>query len=132
MARIPLSQNDDWHLGDAPDIRGWTVQNPDGRTVGCVDDLIVNTHTHQVDSIVLDTGDRYPMVDVELRDGVVRLDRVSTPETNPETAQPPGLDDERPGDLDGSHRRAHLDPKRAKYIGEYHPRASTPADEDTS
>ena len=119
MARLPLSQNDDYQLGDdVPDVRGWDVYDGD-RRLGRIDDLIINTDTGRVETAVLDSGERYHLRDLDLGDGVARLTKVTTPGTNPEIYHEPDRDTERPGDLDGDHRRADPGPKRAQYIGEY-------------
>jgi len=40
----PLSELPDFEIGDnSPDVRGWPVQSADGRRVGTVDDLLVDT-----------------------------------------------------------------------------------------
>ena len=52
-----LSELDDFEVADGyPDIRGWEVKTPDGRTLGKVDDLIVSISEMRV---------RYLDVDVD-------------------------------------------------------------------
>lgn len=43
-ALVPLSELDGVALADgAPDVRGWTVRSAEGRAIGRVDDLLVDT-----------------------------------------------------------------------------------------
>lgn len=75
MGRFNLSEADDWELEDeSQDVRGWTVRDATGTDLGTVTELIANTDSKRVESIVLDTGDEYPARDVELRDGVVYVE----------------------------------------------------------
>jgi uncharacterized protein (TIGR02271 family) len=74
MSRAPMSRLDDWQLeNDDQDIRGWPVRDPQGATLGTVTELIGNTDTGQVDTIVLDTGAEIDTSRIELVDGVVVL-----------------------------------------------------------
>ncbi len=87
MARAPLSQLDDWELvHEDQDIRGWPLEDRDGNYIGTVQELIVDTDTEFVETIVLDNGEQYPNDDIELGDGVVYLRRAEAPE--PERAEP--------------------------------------------
>ena len=125
MARIPLDQNDDWQLADGgQDVRGWDVRAQDGNALGPIDRLIVNTETEAVEAVVLADGSQYEVDDLRFEDGVAYLGASVAPTANPmvDHAPMPEHDraSDRPGDLDGSHRRAHLDPDRAQYVGEFH------------
>jgi sporulation protein YlmC with PRC-barrel domain len=49
-ALVPMSDIPNYIIEDpSPDLRGWTVKLRDGRTVGKVDDLVVNTDTLTVE-----------------------------------------------------------------------------------
>lgn len=77
MGRFVLSKTDDWTLvHDHQDIRGWDVQDRAGNRLGTVAELIANTESELVESIVLDTGREYPARDVTLDDGVVYVEGV--------------------------------------------------------
>lgn len=72
MGRFTLSQSDDWKLeNEDQDIRGWTVRDAADNNLGTVVELIADTESEHVESIVLDNGNEYPASDIELRDGVV-------------------------------------------------------------
>ena len=74
MSREPMSRLDDWYLeNDDQDIRGWPVRDAQGAAVGTVTELIGNTDTGYVESIVLDTGAEIDTDRIELADGVVVL-----------------------------------------------------------
>lgn len=58
---VPLSQLDDFKVADGdPDVRGWEVLASDGRKIGEVDELLVDTNAMKV---------RY--LDVDVEDGVI-------------------------------------------------------------
>ena len=59
MNRIaPLGELDDFKVADGdPDIRGWDVTTQDGRRVGEVDDLLVDTSAMKVRYIAVDLDD---------------------------------------------------------------------------
>lgn len=130
MARIPLSQNDDWQL-DGPDVQGREVRDEDGTRLGRVKDLFVNTETRAVEAILLDDGTRLDVRHARADEGggPVIVERIPAPGTNPEIYHAPDRDTDRPGDLGGAHRRADVDPKRAQYVGEYHTHYSIDADD---
>ena len=55
---VPLSELDDFKVADGdPDIRGWDVMTQDGRTVGEVDELLVDTSAMKVRYIAIDLDD---------------------------------------------------------------------------
>lgn len=61
---VPLRQLDDIHVADGePDIRGWEVMSSDGRKIGDVDELLIDTEAMKV---------RY--LDVEVENGMVAQD----------------------------------------------------------
>lgn len=74
-----LSQMDDYEIADGePDIRGWDIRSMDGRKIGEVDDLLVDTATLKVryvemkldDDLVSDDDHRHFVVPI----GTARLD----------------------------------------------------------
>ncbi len=74
MAIVSLSRTDEYALLDGEqDCRGWTVRDRAGNALGKVADLIINTDTELVETIVLDSGAQIPMNAVDLRRGVVIL-----------------------------------------------------------
>jgi hypothetical protein len=79
---VPLDQLDDFRVADGdPDIRGWDVLAADGRKIGEVDELLVDTAAMKVryldvdlDDEVLEAGDggeRHVLIPI----GYARLDR---------------------------------------------------------
>lgn len=78
MARIPLSNTDDWQLKfDDQDVRGYDALDADGNRVGAVRDMIVDTDEERVDAVVLDDGAEYPARDLSIGDGVVYLTSIT-------------------------------------------------------
>lgn len=76
MGRLSINKNDDWHVEhDRQDIRGWVVHDASGKTVGRVHDLIADTDSGLVESIVLDTGAEFPtsIIEIGYGDKVVHL-----------------------------------------------------------
>ena len=76
MGRLSINENDDWHVEhDRQDIRGWVVHDASGKTVGRVRDLIADTESGLVESIVLDNGEELPASTIEIGygDKVVHL-----------------------------------------------------------
>lgn len=72
MARMPLSDNSDWELVHSDqDIRGWAVQDHAGNRIGKVRELIANTETERIDTVVLDDGREFSASEIELGDDVV-------------------------------------------------------------
>lgn len=70
MTRAPLSKLDDWQLVNSDqDLRGKPLMSADGRTIGTVKEMIVNTDTEYVNALVLDDGTEIPMSDVRLDRG---------------------------------------------------------------
>ncbi len=70
---IKLADSDRELEDGEPDIRGWPVENRAGNRVGTVDDLLLNTETELVDALALDSGEKYPVEDVEIGDKNVYL-----------------------------------------------------------
>ena len=69
MTRAPLSQLSDFKLVDEhQDIRGRAVRDEEGRDLGTVRYLIVNTDAEEVDTIVLENGQEFPVEAIDVRD----------------------------------------------------------------
>ena len=72
MARAhlaPLSELDDWQLEhEEQDLRGRPLLGEDGRPVGRVDEMIVDTEQERVIAIRLDNGREYPTTAFQIRD----------------------------------------------------------------
>lgn len=76
MGRVSINENDEWHVEhNRQDVRGWVVHDASGKSVGRVRDLIAETDSGLVESIVLDTGEEFPASTVEIGydDQVVHL-----------------------------------------------------------
>lgn len=72
--RAPLRELEDWKVTDQDeDIRGWTLRSPDGRPLGAIRELIADTETQCVETVVLDDGAEYRVADLEIGDGEVHL-----------------------------------------------------------
>lgn len=56
MARSMLRKDDPWISTTEPDVRGWSVKDHDGRPLGRVEDVYVNSESGSVDSIVVASG----------------------------------------------------------------------------
>lgn len=76
---VPLDQLDDFEVADGdPDVRGWEVLASDGRRIGEVDNLLVDTAAMKVryldvdlkDDVAGNDGDRHILVPI----GYARLD----------------------------------------------------------
>ena len=89
MGRISINQSDDWHVQhDRQDIRGWVVQDAEGTRLGHVRDLVADTDSELVETVVLDNGEEYPAGEVHLDydDRVVYLSDVHARERRAEGA----------------------------------------------
>ena len=74
MSRISLSDTGDWQLvHDSQDIRGYSVVDAAGQTVGTVASMIVDTDAELVSMLVLDDGTEIPTADVTIGENVVYL-----------------------------------------------------------
>ncbi len=72
--RKPLTEMDDWTVSDEDkDIRGWEVRASDGRILGKVRELIADTDTQHVESIVLDNGTEIAVSSLEIGDREVHV-----------------------------------------------------------
>jgi sporulation protein YlmC with PRC-barrel domain len=77
---VPLGQLDDYRVAqDDPDVRGWEVLASDGRKIGEVDELLVDTNAMKVryldvdvdDGVIGDGMDRHVLIPI----GYARLER---------------------------------------------------------
>lgn len=76
MARVPLSDTDDWKLKfDEQDIRGHDVYDAGGTRVGEVDEMIVDTEARRVTMVRLDDGRELSARDITITDGAVYLSK---------------------------------------------------------
>ena len=74
MARVPLSQMDDWELEDKnQDLRGQPLVDQEGRELGTVEEMIVDVEAERVDALRLENGTEYPASSFEIRDGAAHL-----------------------------------------------------------
>lgn len=76
---VPLDQLDDFEIADGdPDVRGWEVMSSDGRKIGEVDNLLIDTGAMKVryldvdvdDGLLTSGGDRHILIPI----GYARLD----------------------------------------------------------
>lgn len=88
MARITLSNTDDWQLKfETQDVRGFEALDAKGDKLGAtVQDLIVDTDDKRIDAITLSNGTEYPAEHVALGDGVVFLTTIN-PKGEPSTVR---------------------------------------------
>ena len=78
MAIVPYTGQDEFGLANQDqDCRGWNVVDTQGRRLGAVAELLVDTDARRVDSVVLDTGERIPASAITLRGGVVEVNVVA-------------------------------------------------------
>jgi stress response protein YsnF len=57
------------------DIRGWPLMDDAGREVGRIDEMIVDTDTRHVETVVLENGAEFPVSALDIGKNEVRLDR---------------------------------------------------------
>ena len=78
MARFSINKSHDWHVKhDDQDIRGWPAYDATGEAIGHVSDLVADTESGLVETIVLDNGSEYPAGDIELRNESVYVEGFS-------------------------------------------------------
>jgi uncharacterized protein (TIGR02271 family) len=71
---VPLNSLDGWKVADGePDIRGWEVVSAEGRRIGKVDELLVDTTANKVRYVDVDLTDDERHVTIPV--GYARLDR---------------------------------------------------------
>jgi uncharacterized protein (TIGR02271 family) len=72
MAVVAYTKQDDYDVvNDNQDCIGWSVADQSGNDFGKVTEMLVNTETDMVDSIIVDGRKRIPASDIALRDGRV-------------------------------------------------------------
>jgi sporulation protein YlmC with PRC-barrel domain len=72
MPRVRLSDTRDWELTDSDqDLRGRDLWDAHGHRLGEIRDMVVDTDTQRVDTIILDTGDEYRTQDLSIGDDAV-------------------------------------------------------------
>ncbi len=72
MAIVPYTKQDEYDVvNNNQEIIGWTVTDQSGNDFGKVTEMLVNTDTQMVDSIVVDGRKRIPASDITLTDGRV-------------------------------------------------------------
>jgi len=72
MAIVAYTKQDDYDVvNDNQDCIGWSVADQSGNDFGKVTEMLVNTETDMVDSIIVDGRKRIPASDIALRDGRV-------------------------------------------------------------
>ncbi|MDQ6787860.1 MAG: PRC and DUF2382 domain-containing protein [Acidobacteriota bacterium] len=72
MAVVYYSQQDEYDLvNSGQDCMGWTVVDQAGNEIGTVSEMLINTDTEMVDSILVDRKKRIAAQDFALRDGRV-------------------------------------------------------------
>ncbi|HEU0301524.1 MAG TPA: PRC-barrel domain-containing protein, partial [Longimicrobium sp.] len=68
---VPMNQLPGWKVVDGePDIRGWDVVASDGRRLGRVDDLLVDTQAQKVRYVDVDGDERHTTIPI----GYARLE----------------------------------------------------------
>lgn len=81
MTRAPLSQLNDWELVNSDqDLRGQTLYDQNDTAVGTVREMIVNTDTEYIESVVLDTGEEIPSSRFRITDRGAQLVRAGATE----------------------------------------------------
>lgn len=85
MPVAPLSDLRDWELAEGrQDLRGRLLIDEQGKPLGTIEQLMVNTEAERVDSVRTDTGELYPVGALEIRDDTVVFHGVKV--TGPTTA----------------------------------------------
>jgi hypothetical protein len=74
MTHELFSESDNWEVeNDDQDVRGWSVVDEQGQTIGKVSDMYVDTQTETIDRLVLDNGSEIDVNSVEVGDGQIRV-----------------------------------------------------------
>jgi|GEM_PF-1882116 len=72
MPRVRLSDTRDWELTDSDhDLRGRDLWDAHGHRLGEIRDMIVDTDSQRVDTVVLENGDEYRTQDLSIGDDAV-------------------------------------------------------------
>ncbi|HEX8384827.1 MAG TPA: PRC-barrel domain-containing protein [Rubricoccaceae bacterium] len=79
MSHLPLTDTGDWRLSDeAQDIRGFEAVDATGARLGRVAQLVVDTATETVSTVLLDDGTGIAVAELTIGDGVVTVSRRAT------------------------------------------------------
>jgi hypothetical protein len=74
MTHELFSESDNWEVeNDGQDVRGWSVVDDQGQTIGKVSDMYVDTQTETIDRLVLDNGSEIDVNSLEVGDGEIRV-----------------------------------------------------------
>lgn len=77
MAHIRLRDTDEYELRhEEQDVRGWVVRDATGKSIGRVEDMIVDTDEERVASLVLNDGTSIPASDIFIGENAVYLEEV--------------------------------------------------------
>src|SRR4028119_811559 len=72
MAIVAYSKQNEFDLvHTGQDCRGWAVTDQAGNNLGKVTELLLNTDTEMVDSIIVENGTRIPARDIALQNNSV-------------------------------------------------------------
>ena len=90
MAIVAYTKQDDYDVvNDNQNCIGWSVADQSGNEFGKVTEMLVNTETEMVDSIIVDGRKRIPASDIALRDGRVLVRGVLHEEEYAQTQNTP-------------------------------------------
>lgn len=68
-----LEAQEDFSFCDpVDDVRGWTAEDPDGRLLGVVVELLVDPDSHVVQGLILENGAHYLHADYDVSPGLHR------------------------------------------------------------
>lgn len=74
MTHERFSESDAWELENPDDdLRGRMVVGDDGRAMGRVEDMLVDTATQSIDAILLDSGREIPAASLDISGDELRL-----------------------------------------------------------
>lgn len=81
MTHERFSESEAWELENPDeDLRGRAVVGEDGRAMGRVEDMLVDTATLSIDAVLLDTGREIPAASLDISGSELRLvDDVASP-----------------------------------------------------
>lgn len=87
--KAPLEELDDWKLVDSSqDIRGRVVKDADGRELGKIASMMIDTDRKRVESVVLESGAILPVAEITIGDDDVYLSREYMARSADVAAQP--------------------------------------------
>lgn len=110
MARYMIRQDDPWEASAGEDVRGWPIQDRNGRILGVVEDVFIDATAGRVESVVTASGREIPADGFRVHEHVIVTNEpVST--AAPRAARP------------GQHARRtrrHVEPGPDSFDGRYH------------